>query len=59
MVDMVGCSDVAGRGRYWGRGGVRPKSGRDNRIWVKGTSHSVRRGRSGSGGAGREDAWSR
>ena len=57
MVDRVGCGAVTGRDRDRGRDASRPKSVRDNIIWGKGTSHSVRRGRSGGRGADRKDKW--
>ena len=57
MVDRVGCGAVSGRGSERGWGAGRPKSVRDNIIWGKETSHSVRRGRGGGGGADRKDNW--
>ena len=59
MVDRVGCGAVTGRDRDRGRDASRPKSVRDNIIWGKETSHSVRRGRGGGGGADRKDKWGR
>ena len=44
MVERVGYSNVAGRGRGQGRGSGRHKNGRDNRSWGKGEGHSFRRG---------------
>ena len=43
IVDRFGCGTVTGRGRDRGRGAVRYKSGKDNKSWGKGNSHSVKR----------------
>ena len=48
MIERVGCGAVAGRGRAWGQGSGRPKSGQGNRSWGKGKIQIVQKGMVGA-----------